>query len=139
MEVLTSFSSGDRQSESMNLGKMEVAVGLEPTKTSFAGWCLDHFGIATSENLHPESIPKPVPKMPSYRLYPYSSPRKLLKPYRPRSFDRFCRPLPYHLANALHGLTQKKRQAKNRKPTCHFPSGGGSGETAGANFDELEN
>ena len=26
---------------------MEVTVGLEPTKASFAGWCLDRFGIAT--------------------------------------------------------------------------------------------
>ena len=26
---------------------MEVAVGLEPTKTGFAGQRLDHFGIAT--------------------------------------------------------------------------------------------
>ena len=26
---------------------MEVTVGLEPTKASFAGWCLDPFGIAT--------------------------------------------------------------------------------------------
>ncbi len=26
---------------------MEVAVGLEPTKTGFADQCLDRFGIAT--------------------------------------------------------------------------------------------
>jgi predicted 3-demethylubiquinone-9 3-methyltransferase (glyoxalase superfamily) len=26
---------------------LEVTVGLEPTKASFAGWCLDRFGIAT--------------------------------------------------------------------------------------------
>jgi hypothetical protein len=28
--------------------KLEVAVGLEPTKIGFAGQRLDHFGIATS-------------------------------------------------------------------------------------------
>ena len=48
---------------------MEVAVGLEPTKTGFAGQRLDHFGIATWENLYPNSIPKTVPKLPSYRLF----------------------------------------------------------------------
>ena len=37
---------------------MEVAVGLEPTKTGFAGQRLDHFGIATLEILYPKSIPK---------------------------------------------------------------------------------
>ena len=29
---------------------MEVAVGLEPTRTGFAGQRLDHFGIVTCEN-----------------------------------------------------------------------------------------
>ena len=48
---------------------MEVAAGLEPAKTGFADQRLDRFGIATSENLYPESIPKPVPKMPSQRLF----------------------------------------------------------------------
>jgi hypothetical protein len=48
---------------------MEVAVGLEPTKTGFAGQRLDHFGIATLEILYPESIPKTVPKPPLYRLF----------------------------------------------------------------------
>jgi hypothetical protein len=32
----------------INSKEMEVAVGLEPTKTGFAGQRLDHFGIATS-------------------------------------------------------------------------------------------
>jgi hypothetical protein len=36
--------------------KLEVAVGLEPTKTGFAGQRLDHFGIATLENLYPNSM-----------------------------------------------------------------------------------
>jgi hypothetical protein len=49
--------------------KMEVAAGLEPAKIGFADRRLDHFGIATSENLYPESIPKTVPKLPSYRLF----------------------------------------------------------------------
>jgi hypothetical protein len=48
---------------------MEVAVGLEPTKTGFAGQRLDRFGIATLKNLYPESIPKTVPKVPAYRLF----------------------------------------------------------------------
>jgi hypothetical protein len=48
---------------------MEVAVGLEPTKTGFAGQRLDHFGIATLENLYPNSIPKTVPNLPPYRLF----------------------------------------------------------------------
>ena len=48
---------------------MEVAVGLEPTKTGFAGQRLDHFGIATLENLHPNSIPKTVPSLPLSRLF----------------------------------------------------------------------
>jgi hypothetical protein len=39
---------------------MEVAVGLEPTKTGFAGQRLDHFGIATPEKSVPVSIPKPI-------------------------------------------------------------------------------
>jgi hypothetical protein len=30
---------------------MEVAVGLEPTKTGFAGQRLDHFGIATPRKI----------------------------------------------------------------------------------------
>jgi hypothetical protein len=31
----------------IKIEKMEVAVGLEPTKTGFADQCLDRFGIAT--------------------------------------------------------------------------------------------
>ena len=42
---------------------MEVTVGLEPTKASFAGWCLDRFGIAT-KSVVPKLIPKTVPKLP---------------------------------------------------------------------------
>ena len=48
---------------------MEAAAGLEPAKIGFADQRLDHFGIAASENLYPESIPKAVPKLPSYRLF----------------------------------------------------------------------
>ncbi len=57
---------------------MEVAVGLEPTKTGFADQCLDRFGIATKPlskpcpNLVqpvPRFIPKSVPKLPSKRLF----------------------------------------------------------------------
>jgi hypothetical protein len=44
-------------------------VGLEPTKTGFAGQRLDHFGIATSEKSVPKSIPRTVPKLPLYRLF----------------------------------------------------------------------
>ena len=52
------------------MNKLEVAVGLEPTKIGFADRRLDHFGIAT---LYPKSIPKPVPKPPTYRLFiPYN-------------------------------------------------------------------
>jgi hypothetical protein len=53
---------------------MEVAVGLEPTKTGFAGQRLDHFGIATPENLYPYLYPKLYPNCPynpdSRRLTP---------------------------------------------------------------------
>lgn len=56
-------------------------MGLEPTKTGFADQRLDRFGIAASEKLYPESIPKTVPKLPFIPpIYPYSSLRKLLKP-----------------------------------------------------------
>ena len=56
--------------ESSTMNKLEVAVGLEPTKVGFADRRLDHFGIAT---LYPKSIPKPVPKPPTYRLFiPYN-------------------------------------------------------------------
>jgi hypothetical protein len=50
---------------------MEVAVGLEPTKTGFADRRLDHFGIATFENpvktllnLYPILYPKLYPNCP---------------------------------------------------------------------------
>jgi hypothetical protein len=43
---------------------MEVAVGLEPTKTGFAGQRLDHFGIATFENLYPTLYSKLYPNCP---------------------------------------------------------------------------
>ena len=36
-------------------------MGLEPTKASFAGWCLDHFGI-TAKLVYPKLVPKSVPK-----------------------------------------------------------------------------
>jgi hypothetical protein len=49
--------------------RVEAAVGLEPTKIGFAGQRLDHFGIAASEKLYPESTPKTVPKLPLYRLF----------------------------------------------------------------------
>ncbi len=42
---------------------MEVAAGLEPTKTGFADQRLDRFGIATKLAI-PKSVPKSVPKMP---------------------------------------------------------------------------
>ena len=48
---------------------LEAAVGLEPTKTGFADQRLDRFGIAASEKLYPESIPKTVPKMPPQLLF----------------------------------------------------------------------
>jgi hypothetical protein len=35
---------------------LEVTVGLEPTKASFAGWCLDRFGIATKSVVRKTSI-----------------------------------------------------------------------------------
>ena len=43
--------------------EVEVTVGLEPTKASFAGWCLDRFGIAT-KLVYPKLVPKSVPKPP---------------------------------------------------------------------------
>lgn len=52
------------------MNKLEVAAGLEPAKIGFADRRLDHFGIAT---FVPKSIPKAVPKPPSYRLFtPYN-------------------------------------------------------------------
>ena len=59
---------------------MEVAVGLEPTKAGFADQRLDRFGIATKLfkrlpglrkpcQTYTRSIPKPVPKLPSKRLF----------------------------------------------------------------------
>ena len=50
--------------------KMEVTVGLEPTKTGFAGQRLDHFGIATFEPIiYTRVVPKTVPKLPPGRLF----------------------------------------------------------------------
>src|SRR2546427_12686136 len=52
------------------MNKLEVAVGLEPTKIGFADRRLDRFGIAT---LYPKSVPKAVRKPPAYRLFtPYN-------------------------------------------------------------------
>ena len=44
---------------------LEARVGLEPTKAGFADQRLDRFGIAASEKLYPESIPK----LPLYRRF----------------------------------------------------------------------
>ena len=69
---------------------MEVAVGLEPTKTGFAGQHLGHFGIATKlvlnlvqtcTQLYTQSctqIALTTPIYPPFRLC------KLLKPYAAR-------------------------------------------------------
>src|SRR5882762_1502348 len=44
----------ERSYRSGTMNKLEVAVGLEPTKVGFADRRLDRFGIATNENhLHP--------------------------------------------------------------------------------------
>ena len=66
---MISTSSVNGGTEQKHKEKMEVAVGLEPTKIGFAGQRLDHFGIATSEKSVPKSIPRTVPKLPSKRLF----------------------------------------------------------------------
>ena len=58
---------------------MEVTVGLEPTKASFAGWCLDRFGIATKSvvpKTYSQNRTQIPPSTPILRL----SLRNLLKP-----------------------------------------------------------
>jgi hypothetical protein len=78
---VTEAGTAGRGSSLFVLKSLEAAVGLEPTKTGFADQRLDRFGIAASEKLYPESIPKTVPKLPFIPpIYPYSSLRKLLKP-----------------------------------------------------------
>jgi hypothetical protein len=57
----TSGSDGPKHGEAQSQRTMEAAVGLEPTKTGFAGQRLDHFGIATPEKSVPVSIPKTTP------------------------------------------------------------------------------
>ncbi len=84
----------------MEVRVLEVTVGLEPTKTGFAGQRLDHFGIATCENplnLYPKLYPK---LYPDCLRNPYLSLRKLLTLLETGFFVRFCRPLPCHLATA---------------------------------------
>jgi hypothetical protein len=48
------MSDGTTARQSRGCENLEVAVGLEPTKTGFADQRLDHFGIATKlvQNLH---------------------------------------------------------------------------------------
>jgi hypothetical protein len=72
-------------------------VGLEPTKTGFAGQRLDHFGIATLENLYLNSIPKSVPDRPPCPLFTPILASLTLKPRLTFQNSGFCRPLPYHL------------------------------------------
>ncbi len=100
---------------------MEVAAGLEPAKTGFADQRLDRFGIATkpsktctkpcaictqvyTQNCTQNALAAPI--------YPYSRPFKLLKPREGSGFNRFCRPLPYHLATAPL-FCKTKRNYKN--------------------------
>ena len=49
------------------MNKLEVAVGLEPTKVGFADRRLDHFGIAT---LYPNLCPKLYPNRPRNAYLP---------------------------------------------------------------------
>ena len=53
--------------ESSTMNKLEVAVGLEPTKVGFADRRLDHFGIAT---LYPNLCPKLYPNRPRNAYVP---------------------------------------------------------------------
>jgi hypothetical protein len=79
---------------------VEVAVRLKLTKTSFAGWCLDHFGIATLENpyqFYNQNCTQTALVSPIYAI---SSLPSLLKPRTTGGNGGFCRPLPYHLATA---------------------------------------
>ncbi len=49
------------------MNKLEVAVGLEPTKIGFADRRLDRFGIAT---LYPNLYPKLYPNRPQNAYLP---------------------------------------------------------------------
>ncbi len=51
------------------MNKLEVAVGLEPTKIGFADRRLDRFGIAT---LYPNLYPKLYPNRPRIAYSPYT-------------------------------------------------------------------
>jgi hypothetical protein len=80
--------------------EMEVTVGLEPTKTSFAGWCLDRFGIATKSVVRKAHTQNRTQIAPFARIYAQSGLSNLLKPRRVVSNIGFCRLSPYHLATA---------------------------------------
>ena|SRR6266850_1754612 len=59
----------ERSYRSTTMNKLEVAVGLEPTKIGFADRRLDRFGIAT---LYLNLYPKLYPNRPRIRLFtPY--------------------------------------------------------------------
>ena len=77
--------------------KLEVAVGLEPTKVGFADRRLDRFGIAT---LYPNLYPSCTQTARVSPIYPIQSLCKSLIPNVTVRMRWFCRPLPYHLATA---------------------------------------
>ena len=55
------------------MNKLEVAVGLEPTKIGFADRRLDRFGIATLyPNLYPKLYPKLYPNRPRIAYLPHT-------------------------------------------------------------------
>jgi hypothetical protein len=97
---------------------MEVAVGLEPTKTGFADQRLDRFGIATRENsmrrIHTQICTQTALVSP---IYAASSLPNLWKPRMTNGNGGFCRPLPYHLATAplFEGPDTRSQTAPTRK------------------------
>ena len=57
------------------MNKLEVAVGLEPTKVGFADRRLDHFGIAT---LYPNLCPKLYPNRPRIAYLSHTIPLQVV-------------------------------------------------------------
>lgn len=98
--------------------ELEVAVGLEPTKAGFADQRLDRFGIATLENLYPQSIPKTAPKPPSYRVFaPLLALPNLLKPRTTSGDARVLQTFPYHLATAPSSSIPPSGESLFQKPS----------------------
>jgi hypothetical protein len=100
------------------MNKLEVTVGLEPTKVGFADRRLDHFGIAT---LYPNLYPKLYPNRPRIAYLPHTISLEVVDSACDRANEMVLQTIALPLgdrATGLRSLGGETAESNVRLPAC---------------------